>query len=689
VRNSVFVGQSQTDNGYNTSAGPFANGNSESLKCDNTRPEDSNFCTSVDQGVSFQLAAFSGGQRLFSIYDGPAYQESNIYLDIQKSTCKDCMYASVLGVRKNIPDKKTPTTFECYLPNAAIGWKQPNGFFYPPSFHSSNLFFDKVDIRHYVIDTLSTENTYIDSTARLQTDYCPILNGGYPDNYFGNFTDVDRQTELNDDDGSLTGLTNSAKTGTVSLNPVEFFDAPLQTAECLSNIGVTPNLACPLPSGDLPPTQTRAGANTSPYDYVTTIVFPSCAVGSGRVDGRCGSSINQKVDPNNGKHILEEPLRGGSWSQDCTAPFCYGVPLYRQFLTGSGDNADNATREAKRWFASNCKDAPTTKDCRFPMVRMSGQATYQRSSMTANHGTYYLDTSVTLATQQAEPYIKLKDCSDPTVTAAEFCDARSVNVFEGGKTYYLFLLFAKPETKQTYQIYVGPGFDIDSVKAIRPQLTTTPFETLNKAPDSWQKALTKNYNDKTACAGFKDENCGILQVTVDFAGLAEFEPTAANGLCRPQTFCTASGTSCGCAFNEKTSPLPPIAVANAGIINECKSACSQWAVKDLDFPEKIDPETGRVKTELGPLGFSFTMPSNFAPDGMGQAHRPPPNFFPVTAEAGKPDWLTQFVTTATLPDGKAKSTPGGGGDCFYPALPTNATPLTQTTCAMPKTAPVP
>ena len=37
-----------------------------------------------------------------------------------------------------------------YLPNAAIGWKQSNGFYYPPTFHSRNLFFGDVDIRHYV-----------------------------------------------------------------------------------------------------------------------------------------------------------------------------------------------------------------------------------------------------------------------------------------------------------------------------------------------------------------------------------------------------------------------------------------------------------------------------------------------------------------------------------------------------------
>src|SRR4029450_5465893 len=42
----------------------------------------------------------------------------------------------------------------CYMPNAAIAWKQPNGFYYPPAFHSTNLFFKNVEFRHFVIEPL-------------------------------------------------------------------------------------------------------------------------------------------------------------------------------------------------------------------------------------------------------------------------------------------------------------------------------------------------------------------------------------------------------------------------------------------------------------------------------------------------------------------------------------------------------
>ena len=160
-------------------------------------------CANANEGVSLPVDNFAVGQRLFNIYDGPAYQESNIYLDISTADCKECVYSRMPGIRKQTTSVRT--TVSCYLPNAAIGWKQPNGFFYPPSFHSTNLFFGNVDIRHYVIDALFKKNTYLDNPddgARYRRTIAP---SAAPIPTFGNFSDIDRQTELNDDDGSLTG----------------------------------------------------------------------------------------------------------------------------------------------------------------------------------------------------------------------------------------------------------------------------------------------------------------------------------------------------------------------------------------------------------------------------------------------------------------------------------------------------
>ena len=49
-----------------------------------------NFCLSIDEGVSHPVSNFGMYQRLFSVYDGPAFQDSNAYLNITKRTIDDC-----------------------------------------------------------------------------------------------------------------------------------------------------------------------------------------------------------------------------------------------------------------------------------------------------------------------------------------------------------------------------------------------------------------------------------------------------------------------------------------------------------------------------------------------------------------------------------------------------------------------
>ncbi|HSY87426.1 MAG TPA: hypothetical protein VLA85_12725, partial [Verrucomicrobiae bacterium] len=694
VRTSVFIGNTQKEgtNSYASNLTPFQHTFKENdgLPCQNGR-QPSLMCANANEGVSLPIDNFAVGQRLFNIYDGPAYQESNIYLDTSTAECKECVYSRMPGIRKQTNSDKSVS---CYLPNAAIGWKQPNGFFYPPSFHSTNLFFDKVEIRHYVIDALFKVGSYNDDTTQIMNDYCDF-SGIFPN--FGNFSDIDRQTELNDDDGSLTGLTNDVKvqtkdqpptteskpTGTISVNPVEFFRAPVETAECLSNRGVTPDKACPIsnpkppPPFVLPATPTPAGANTSPYDYVTTVVFPELCKGAFPAAGtprKCGDdndNVGGVVEVGGIKYTRWTKLlgRAGDWSAECTNPACYGVPLYRQLLTGT-----SASRELKDWNAT-CGTIElrkkNQKDCRWPFVRMGGQSTYQRSSLTVNHGTYFIDTSVSNDTQtKKEAFTTTKPCNDPSVPAAADCSPRSVNVFLKGQTYDVFFLFAKPATKQTYQIYVGStGFNLaNDVGAIRPVLDTMPMPSIESVTP-WPTNWTKNYNDKVACATFLkpdktiDTSCGILQVTVDFSAQTDLDPKSQ---CLPANFCVKSGSTCGCSLKASD----PLALADpvrmdasgknvlfGGILGACQKTCSQWAVKDLDFPGK------------GPLGFSFKMATD--PDDQGYLHRPVPQPFPTTRDRDPkkfdqpdPDWLTMFATTAVQPD---KST----GECHYSSIPTN------------------
>ena len=127
-----------------------------------------------------------------------------------------------------------------------------------------------------------------------------------------------------------------------------------------------------------------------------------------------------------------------------------------------------------------------------------------------------------------------------------------------------------------------------------------PMPSIGSA--KWPSKWKANYNDDAACGQGK-AGCGVLQVTVDFSGQTDLDPKSQ---CKPATFCEVkNGGACGCSLTASD----PLALADpvrtdstgakevfGGILGACQKACSQWAVKDLDFPGK------------GPLGFSFKMP---------------------------------------------------------------------------------
>ena len=535
ARKSVLIGNTQdpTANAFASNAGPFNPGTS--LRCATQTTSSApvgNFCLTADEGISMPLTTFGVNQRLFSIYDGPAYQESNAYLNIAKTILSDCqpqanggtcaqsawMYGKLASIPKNSAN-------QCYLPNAAIAWKQPNGFYYPPAFHSSNLFFDSVDIRHFVIEPLfSSAGLYQTDAKAVANRYCTWNSA-----LFSGYTDIDRQTELNDDDGSLTGLVN-----TVSVNQDPFFNAPVETPECASDV-----------VENVPP----GTAHTSPYDYVTTVETPGFG--------------------------YAQPQR---WSQDCSNPACYGVPLYREFRVAG------ETRKAA--------------------IRMAGQSTAQRSTLTVNHGRYYLDTTVSEADQRN-------------------AGASNLNVFDPGQTYYTFLLYAKPGTEQTYDLYVGPGFNLSTdVFAARADISGSPTKFTT---DPWPASWSKQYNPSS----------GVLTVTMnmDFDEFKTDYSASGQNQCQPQNFCSwkPAAKSCGCA-------LP----SSDGLFSECQSVCGKWTAKDVDCPQ------GRC------FGFGVTLPSGFT-NGSKPNLPPSSQCFPQND-----DWNTPFTPASPSVAGKA---------CYYSSLP--------------------
>ena len=551
----VFVGQTQPNNPFTSPAGPF-NPNTK-LTCDTGQP--AAVCSSISQGVAIPVDNFNVNQRMFSIYDGPSYQAQNAYLDINKTvldgctqgsgagggTCSGWMFWRTLGVPL---DPTAASGSQCYMPNAAIGWKQPNGFYYPPAFHSDRLYFRNVDIRHFVIEPLFEPNSFTTDAAKAQARYCI-----YASDMFTNFSDIDRQTELSDDDGSLTGLLGPKVGGSydpaISVNKDAFFNAPVQTAECASDIPalMPQGTSCPYYSSTDPDyADLCATAKTSPYEYTTTVLFPDCGV-----TGTCST------------------LPGGNWGVTCEDQTCYGVPLYREDLN-PGETGPSE-------------------------IRMMTDSTYQRSNLTANHGTYYIDTTVSQALQSSYA---------------------SPNVFVGGQKYYVFPLFAKGDTSTTFQFYVGTDFDPSTM------LAPVKVNQLNNPP-----TFTVGTFGSYPCpsGGCYDQTTGILTVPLDMSLFSDFQTNydaQRQNECAPATFCTWNSTtnSCGCNPQETMAPA-----------KECQYACSQWSTKDVDCPEG------------GCYGFVFQLPGDFV---AGSPAVPPPD---VACYPKNPEWNIKFSNPTQSP----------------------------------------
>jgi len=557
---NIFVGATQPGNPYANEGGPFnpvtaALGGPTpaaplgfKVSCAlATNGQFPGYCLDVNQSVSFPPSNYGGNQRFFNIYDGPSYEDSNAYLDIKKTSNLDCnatngcsnsqwFTAKQLGTPR---DNTISGVNNCYLPNAAIAWKQPNGFYYPPAFHSKNLFFDNVDIRHFVIEPLFNPGTFQTDTTAIANHYCtanPTM--------FDNFTDVDRQTELNDDDGSLTGLAQ-----TISVNLDSFFTAPVESVECESGPFIDESVTPVLPPGT---------AKTSPYDYVTTAIYPKClAMDTGGEE----CNTNPAVAP---------------WNLSCSNETCYGVPLYRQYVTEQEKNGP-----------------PMPAAIPTPSIRLMGQNQGQRSGLTLNNATYYIDTSLDAQGQTAPPR------------------AGASNVFQKDHTYYVYFLFAKPNTTQTYQLYVGkdPSWDpTQKVEMVRGQFPSFPYQfTEGTWPTQWKRATADGGG-----AGY-DPNTGIETITVDMNGYDTFMNdynTSKSNECAPVNFCKpvsdGMNTTCTCQLSS-TDPL----------FNDCQSVCTNWANKDVPCPD------GKC------FGFSVTMSDNFETIPKDQPRpQPTPGCFP-------------------------------------------------------------
>ncbi len=618
MRKSVLVGHTQSQgsdgNPYAYDSGPFnpTTADEDELTCDT---QDPNRCQSAKEGVTFLLPPFPG-QRLFNIYDGPAFQEFNAYLKVTttETDCKvngngNCGQTQYpLARNKGVLIDKVKSV--CYLPNAAIAWKQPNGFYYPPSFISSKLWFENVDIRHFVVEPFFTfdpqhpNDPFVQSQSDITKRYCtytspdPLGNG----TTFTGFNHIDRETVLNDEDGSLTGLVANDSTDkdvptapSISINEDSYFNEPLITPECLSDIGVVPKN----------PKNRVYTARTSPYKWLTTAIVADCAIQNGTKSG----NLLQCQDDQNRVH----------WANACTDPSCRGVPLYREDLT--------------------CSEQGTQ-----PSIRMMGQAISQRSTLALDHGAYYIDTTQGCTSQGSCPV-----CTpNPSGTDCMYCKPGTTDcwtngndidplpwhptTFLAGHTYYVYFLYAKPTTKQTYDIYVGKNEEGKySVEPVLANLPSGAFEFTPQPSGSWLSPPPA-YNATT----------GTVRVSVDLTGQqAAFDDSKA-AFCQPGTFCQVSGSgasaTCGCKPGTQCND---------------PSICT-WSTKELDCPQ--DPKN---PAKMGCFGFSITMPGDF--EAPANPLKPDPSLFQPFTD--NPYFGTGVVTFSTdvEPSGK---------DCVYGSPPT-------------------
>jgi len=593
MRKSALVGNtqlkpdgSQPDNAYANSAGPF---NPDGLQCDQPAPPGVPFCLSSAQGISYPTDFFSVNQKLVNIYDGPSHEEHNAFLDIPattigngancvsdgaQQTCPSFKYLYALEFGLPADPASPPTSPSCYVPNAAIAWKQSNGFFYPPAFHSDNLFFNNVDIRHFVIEPLFNPGTFTTKVSAVKTRYCT-----WTTTMFDNFTDVDRQTVLNDDDGALTGLLGDLGSGvtreTISVNEDDFFNAPTVTTECASDMH----------DKGVPATGPPGTANTSPYEYVTTATIAQCGINqAGCRQNGFGGDCSQG---NSSQYC--------AWGNQCTAgsgpTACYGVPLYRQYLT----------QDEYMKYSSN---DPTFHP---PVIRMMGQATGQRSTLTVNHGMYYIDDQVTLQTQMQS-------------------GATEWNVYMRNQTYFTYFVYAKSTLNQTYQMFVGYGLNKQMVEAsVKPYRVILNDQNYMFNPSTTGASfLNATYDDRSLANG----GTGLVSITVHLDAYAtEFENDIPQ-FCRPATYCQANGNQCVCAPNTECTD---------------SSVCA-WAIKDIDCPLN------------GCFAFGITLPDTFA-TGMAK----PPKLGRFTDD---PNYIKNWGITWDLADQNVS-----GPQCHYTAPP--------------------
>jgi cell surface hyaluronidase len=639
AKNSLFVGSSQHGGSqWASRAGPLF----EVTKDDNLAlygpcaHGGKTTCNLESEGTGFWTGGFQP-KRMINIYDGPHFADGNLFVNVGSWECdpQPCTNMSAAQCQQALMTKYGSDALPCGIYSSttqpspteptnpaidphkmivldtAIGWKQPNGFYYPPAFtYRGSTFFKSLptklpnpdpanpldqcfsfgasngyskpleqpgDCRHYVIDR--TWN-YIQGSMLA-------LNGG-PGTFPASLnllptTPIDFSTILIDLDGSLTGADGmisgvNGAVPTTSLSRNAFFDAPAQTDECLS-----------------------FGLQTSPYEFVTTLVAPLIA------------------SPPNGGSTFVDPL---PWKSPVNAntPGAPLVAIYRQWATSDDPSSCGQICNGTTY---GCIDSMTGGGPRgsFMVGPNVSQAPYLTMAVppgsTQPGSLYYIDTS----TGSQQPI----NCV--TARTGDMFPA----TFNANSSYIVYNLFARNDAVLSYQLFVGDG--VNGLGAVQGKFVRVNPHLHASTGDKYDdfRVLVDDVCEPGSASGWCKNlpvptvTNGILTFTLDQKVIADdFKISARDDYerCMPRDLCYFDGTKCQpCATNPakciRQSDFLSVDVETLNQPDATGKApldviCNDWASYSSGTSTNTEGELSLIDCPAnGCIGFAFTLPGNF------------------------------------------------------------------------------
>jgi hypothetical protein len=191
AKNGLYIGTSQTEpktNRYARRSGPIFPVSAPLNPYAPCSPGSKNTCNIDLEGTGYWRGGAYNPKRLISIYDGPHFADGNLFVNVGAWECdpQPCQGMSAAACEQSLMNKYGENALPCgiysstkqpasqpedrhkmLVIDAAIGWKQPNGFFYPPAFaYRHSAFFKKVP------PDLQSLNNCIDKTGVLSPGSC-------------------------------------------------------------------------------------------------------------------------------------------------------------------------------------------------------------------------------------------------------------------------------------------------------------------------------------------------------------------------------------------------------------------------------------------------------------------------------------------------------------------------------------